>query len=183
MTIYKTLMYLQKSSRGGRENRMDSFFAGLVGGCYIFGNDSAVVQQVPPESHVINGPITKTANYMQMNLYVFARVMQGLARLAIRKGVVKDSRETVGKYSWPLFGSLTWATVMYLFRWYPEVIHVSLSTMNALIVAEHEKFDEVFICEFRQLGFLEEFLVAQHLNRFGWHGRLGAEHTGECVLY
>jgi peroxisomal membrane protein 4 len=46
VTIYKTLMYLQQSSRGGREERLDSFLAGLVGGCYIFGNDSAVVQQV-----------------------------------------------------------------------------------------------------------------------------------------
>ena len=46
VTIYKTLMYLQKTSRGGREEPLDSFFAGLVGGCYIFGNDSAVVQQV-----------------------------------------------------------------------------------------------------------------------------------------
>jgi hypothetical protein len=46
VTIYKTLMYLQSSMRGGREEGLDSFFAGLVGGCYIFGNDSAVVQQV-----------------------------------------------------------------------------------------------------------------------------------------
>lgn len=48
VTIYKTLMYLQKASRDGHEERLDSFFAGLVGGYYIFGNDSAVVQQVPP---------------------------------------------------------------------------------------------------------------------------------------
>jgi len=40
-------MYIQKSARGGREEQLDSFFAGLIGGCYIFGNDSAVVQQVP----------------------------------------------------------------------------------------------------------------------------------------
>ena len=46
VTIYKTLMYIQKSARGGREEELDSFFAGLIGGCYIFGNDSAVVQQV-----------------------------------------------------------------------------------------------------------------------------------------
>jgi len=59
-----------------------------------------------------------------MNLYVFARVMQALAKLAIKKGVVKDSRGTVSKYSWPIFGSLTWAMVMYLFRWYPELIQV-----------------------------------------------------------
>ena len=54
-------MYLQKSSHGGREDPMDSFFAGLVGGCYIFGNDNAVVQQVPPESFVINNSIIRTA--------------------------------------------------------------------------------------------------------------------------
>lgn len=50
VTIYKTLMYIQKSAHGGREERLDSFFAGLVGGCYIFGNDNAVVQQVPSRS-------------------------------------------------------------------------------------------------------------------------------------
>jgi hypothetical protein len=38
-------MYLQRTAHG-QEHRFDSFFAGLVGGCYIFGNDSAVVQQV-----------------------------------------------------------------------------------------------------------------------------------------
>ena len=47
VTIYKTTMYLQKQSRGGREEPTDSFLAGLIGGGYIFGNDSAVVQQVP----------------------------------------------------------------------------------------------------------------------------------------
>jgi hypothetical protein len=39
-------MFLQKSSRGGREEPMDSFLAGLIGGLTIFGNDNAVVQQV-----------------------------------------------------------------------------------------------------------------------------------------
>ena len=51
--------------------------------------------------------------------------MQGLAKLTIQKGVVKDSREIVSKYSWPIFGSLTWAAVMYMFRWYPQVIQVT----------------------------------------------------------
>ena len=48
VTIYKTLMYLQKQSQGGVEHGLDSFFAGLVGGYWVFGNDSAVVQQVSP---------------------------------------------------------------------------------------------------------------------------------------
>lgn len=68
-----------------------------------------------------------------MNLYVLARVMQGLTRLAIRKAVVKDSRGTVAKYSWPVFGSLTWAAVMYLFRWYPEVLQVFPDIVHMLI--------------------------------------------------
>jgi peroxisomal membrane protein 4 len=94
-----------------------------------------------------------------MNLYVFARVMQGLAKMAIKNGVVKDSRGTVSKYSWPVFGSLTWAAVMYLFRWHPEIIQVFYRSSWTNCIAEYEKFDEIFICEFRQLGFLEEFLV------------------------
>ena len=52
--------------------------------------------------------------------------MQGLAKMAIKNGVVRDSRGTVSKYSWPVFGSLTWAAVMYLFRWHPEIIQVFL---------------------------------------------------------
>jgi hypothetical protein len=59
-----------------------------------------------------------------MNLYVFARVVQGLTRLAFKKGLEKENRDVIAKYSWPVFGSLTWAAVMWLFRWYPEVIHV-----------------------------------------------------------
>ena len=51
VVIYKTLMYLQKTSRGGGEERLDPFVAGLVGGCYIFGNDSAVVQQVCSQTY------------------------------------------------------------------------------------------------------------------------------------
>jgi hypothetical protein len=94
-----------------------------------------------------------------MNLYVFARVMQGFTRLAIRKWVEKDSRGTVANYSWPIFGSLTWAFVMYLFRWHPEVIQVWL-WLGVLMVAEHEEFDEIFICKFGQMGQLEKFLVA-----------------------
>lgn len=50
--------------------------------------------------------------------------MQGFAKLAIKKGFVKDARGTVSKYSWPIFGSLTWAAVMWMFRWHPEVIQV-----------------------------------------------------------
>ena len=51
VVIYKTLMYLQKRSRGGREERLDPLVSGLVGGYYIFGNDSAVVQQVFSHAH------------------------------------------------------------------------------------------------------------------------------------
>jgi len=51
VVIYKTLMYLQKTSRGGREERLDPLVSGLVGGYYIFGNDSAVVQQVCSHAH------------------------------------------------------------------------------------------------------------------------------------
>jgi hypothetical protein len=50
--------------------------------------------------------------------------MQGCAKLIIRKGFVKDSRGTIAKYSWPVFGGLTWAAVMYMFRWHPDVIQV-----------------------------------------------------------
>ena len=64
---------------------------------------------------------------------------------------------------------------MYLFRWHPDIIQVCAVAIFCSPVAEYEKFNEVFICEFRPLGFLEEFLVAQYIDV---DNRTGIEEPG-----
>jgi Tim17/Tim22/Tim23/Pmp24 family len=46
VTIYKTLLLVQKHMNGGKEQDIHSFFAGIVGGYYVFGTNNNINQQV-----------------------------------------------------------------------------------------------------------------------------------------
>lgn len=46
VTCYKTLMILQRRLNGGKERKADPFFAGLVGGYLVFGENNNINQQV-----------------------------------------------------------------------------------------------------------------------------------------
>jgi hypothetical protein len=105
---------------------LDPFIAGLLGGYVVFGRSRSSISQ-------------------QIVIYVFARVALGLAKLAVKprvsgtgngtvaagKGgwdVFGDAkiRETVTLHAWPVFASLSWAMVMYLFKWHPDVVQPSM---------------------------------------------------------
>jgi hypothetical protein len=95
----------------------------------------------------------------QIVIYVFARVFLALAKLAVQSkstggwGLLGDGgadgrgsgalsegrggglRGKVIKNGWPAFASLSWAMVMYLFRWHPETVQSSLrSSMSYMWV-------------------------------------------------
>jgi len=50
VALYKTLLLVQKKVNGGKERSFDTFFAGLVGGYIVFGERSAVNEQVRSHS-------------------------------------------------------------------------------------------------------------------------------------
>lgn len=124
-------MILFRSARG-KEGRFDTFMSGLIGGYYVFGRG--------PQSSVSQ----------QIVIYVFARVMLASAKLLIKPpgahstagapggwGLVKEEgkRKWVQEHAWPAFASLSWAFVMYIFRWHPETVQSSLrSSMQYMCV-------------------------------------------------
>jgi len=123
--VYKsTMLLLRHSSPASKERQYDSMLAGLAGGYLVFGRamHSSVNQQI----------VT----------YVFARVCLAVAKLAVKPpgpgasggwGLITDekTREVVVDNAWPAFAALSWAAVMYLFRWHPEIVQPSLrSSMN-----------------------------------------------------
>ena len=122
--IYKSsMLFLQRTSPTGKELSMHTFLAGLTGGYLVFGRgiQSSVNQQIV--------------------IYVFARVMLALAKIMVVKrsdggfGVGWEMREKIQSHAWPVFASLSWAMVMWTFRWYPETIQPSLkSSMNYMSV-------------------------------------------------
>lgn len=48
VTIYKTLLLLQRKANGGKERSADTFLAGLIGGYIVFGERTAINEQVSP---------------------------------------------------------------------------------------------------------------------------------------
>lgn len=107
-TIYKLTCLVLRRLNHGKERKYDTFFAGLIGGYGVFGRgiQSSVNQQI--------------------SIYVFARVVLALAKMSTQKHVVPDPNGSTTRNAWPVFASLSWAFVMYIFRWYPDMLQPSL---------------------------------------------------------
>lgn len=134
-TIYKTAMLILSvinPSNPGKEGPYDTFFAGALGGYYVFGKNPNSVKQ-------------------QIVIYVFARVCLALAKLSVEspsftsntptptiftQRLSPATRAKIQENAWPVFASLSWAFVMYIFRWQPESIQSSLkSSMKYMYVS------------------------------------------------
>ncbi|RAL13586.1 Tim17/Tim22/Tim23/Pmp24 family protein [Aspergillus homomorphus CBS 101889] len=130
--IYKGSMILLRNIKPvavGKEGRYDSFFAGLLGGYAVFGRH-------------------KTSITQQIVIYIFARVVLALAKLAIRPGmhplsplITPQTRAQMEINAWPVFASLSWAFVMYIFRWHPDTLMSSLRSSMVYIYADSDHWD------------------------------------------
>lgn len=142
--VYKSTMLLLRRTNG-KEGRYDAFLAGLAGGYTVFGRTihSSVSQQIV--------------------IYVFARVVLAYAKLLVQpKGDAKGGHHHHGRSGggggweivsdpvlaakvrdngWTVFASVSWALVMYVFRWHPEVVQPSLrSSMHYMWVTFSDSF-------------------------------------------
>ncbi|KAK4460786.1 Tim17/Tim22/Tim23/Pmp24 family-domain-containing protein [Cladorrhinum samala] len=133
--VYKATCLLLKSygSTPGKEGPYDSFFAGLLGGYLVFGQRSR------------NGKISSVSQ--QIVIYVFARVVLALARLAVKPGtglpgVSKPERSaTISYYAWPVFASVSWGAVMHLFKFHAPELQSSLRSSMTYIYADSDHWD------------------------------------------
>lgn len=147
--VYKSAMLgLKHTSPTGKERHYDSFLAGLLGGYTVFGR-------------TIHNSVSQ-----QIVIYVFARVCLALAKLAVQPrhaggavvdmGVAGQKRiggggwELVGneemrraliRNGWPMFASVSWAMVMYIFRWHPESVQSSLRNSMSYIYVQSDHWD------------------------------------------
>jgi peroxisomal membrane protein 4 len=145
----------------GKEGPYDTFFAGLIGGYAVFGrgrqgsvNKQVQIHEPPLPSHhfpILCPHITDrlTNSPFQIVIFVFARVMLALARLSVSTPspsvpiptfptqlLSPQLREKIRANAWPVFASLSWAFVMFIFRWKPDSIQPSLrSSMKYMYVS------------------------------------------------
>jgi peroxisomal membrane protein 4 len=133
-TIYKLSMIALRNmgATPGKEGPYDTFFAGLLGGYLIFG------QRNPKTGKISN--ISQ-----QIVIYVFARVVLAIAKLSVRPdmGIIKDPvlSKSIGHNAWPVFAAVSWASVMYVFRWHPETIQSSLQSSMHYIYVDSNEWD------------------------------------------
>jgi peroxisomal membrane protein 4 len=99
--------------------------------------------------------VKRSSVNQQIVIYVFARVMLALAKLSIEPPSATSSTPTptlftqrfspelkakIEENAWPVFASLSWAFVMYIFRWQPESIQPSLrSSMKYMYVVQRSR--------------------------------------------
>lgn len=112
------LRYANPSSPG-KEGPLDTFFAGVLGGYAVFGRRQTSINQ-------------------QIVIYIFARVVLALAKVAVtprQEGsrsllvaprLSQGTRDMLTRNAWPAFASLSWGMVMYIFNFHPEAVQSSL---------------------------------------------------------
>lgn len=144
-TIYKLTMVLLRrfGPTPGKEQPAHALLAGLLGGYVVFGGRSRRTGKISSVN-------------MQIVVYVFARVVLALAKLAVRPrgtgnpgqwdtGLPLVSRadvsEAITKHAWPVFAAGSWGMVMWLFRWYPEDLQGSLRSSMTYIYRDSDDWD------------------------------------------
>lgn len=129
VTIYKSLLLMQKKMNQGKERSLDTFIAGLVGGYVVFGERNAVNEQIV--------------------LYVVSRVVASFIPRAGTPYNTSPGSAIAGPGVKPLppnskyftaFSALSWAAVMWLFRNRGETIQPGLFNSMTYLYLDSEKW-------------------------------------------
>ncbi|KZP32217.1 peroxisomal membrane protein 4 [Athelia psychrophila] len=102
VTLYKTFLLVQKKANGGKERSSDTFFAGLLGGYLVFGERTAINEQIV--LYVVSRVV---ASFIPRSTSSYSA---GGVAPAAGKPLPPDSR------SFTVFAALSWGAVMWLFQ-------------------------------------------------------------------
>jgi len=134
-TVYKLTMLILKrfGATPGKEGPYDTFLSGLVGGYLVFGRRSK------------RGHVSSVSK--QIVIFVFARVCLAAAELSIQPsfGLIKSAKlsKRIEHDAWPAFAALSWASIMYLFRWHPDTVQTGLRTSMDYIYVQSDRWDSL----------------------------------------
>ncbi|KAG8958749.1 hypothetical protein FRC03_008845 [Tulasnella sp. 419] len=135
VSIYKALVLLQKKANGGKEGKADTFIAGLIGGYLVFGERTAINEQVKWSGSDQSFFHHVDIGIFQIVLYVTSRVVASF----IPRDPSPQHARTAGRPIPPdsklfsAFAALTWGAVMWLFKYRPETIQPGMwSSMTYL---------------------------------------------------
>ncbi|KAK7463852.1 hypothetical protein VKT23_005787 [Stygiomarasmius scandens] len=132
VSLYKTILLLQKKLNGGKERTTDSFIAGLLGGYVVFGDRTAVNEQIV--------------------LYVVARVV---ASFVPRAGSPYNASPSSPRSSsvvkpippdrryFSLLAAVAWGSVMWLFNNRGETIQPGMFNSMTYLYRDSEVWKDL----------------------------------------
>ncbi|KAK0233367.1 Tim17/Tim22/Tim23/Pmp24 family-domain-containing protein [Armillaria fumosa] len=127
VSIYKALLLLQRKANGGKERSADAFIAGLLGGYVVFGNRTAVNEQIVlyVVSRVVSSFIPRAAAPYSSS--------SGSTSGAVRP-MPPDSRY------FTVFAALSWGAVMWLFNHRGQTIQPGMFNSMTYLYRDSEKW-------------------------------------------
>ncbi|KAJ7071530.1 Tim17/Tim22/Tim23/Pmp24 family-domain-containing protein [Mycena amicta] len=129
VTLYKTFMLIQQKANGGKPRSADTFLAGLLGGYIVFGERTAVNEQIV--------------------LYVVSRVV---ATIIPRSGSPYSSTPPAPGTVKPVppdpryftvFAALAWGAVMWLFEHKGEAIQPGMFNSMVYLYRDSDKWESL----------------------------------------
>ncbi|KAI6045044.1 Tim17/Tim22/Tim23/Pmp24 family-domain-containing protein [Pisolithus marmoratus] len=131
VSLYKTTLLLQRKVNGGKERGCDPFVAGLIGGYIVFGDRSAVNEQIVfyVVSRVLASflPRAKSDN----------SASSALATEAVVRPIPPDARY------FSLFAALSWGAVMWLFKHQGQTIQPGMFNSMTYLYRDSEVWTDL----------------------------------------
>ncbi|OJT15985.1 Peroxisomal membrane protein 4 [Trametes pubescens] len=129
VSLYKTLLLVQKKMNGGKERGFDTFIAGLIGGYVVFGERSAVNEQIV--------------------LYVCSRVVAAFLSRA-KTPYSSSAPPAAGTRPLPpdatqfsIFAAVCWGAVMWLFNERGESVQPGMFNSMTYLYRDSEHWNSL----------------------------------------
>ncbi|MBW0471159.1 hypothetical protein O181_010874 [Austropuccinia psidii MF-1] len=133
VTIYKTALLAQRKVGGGKERSSDTFLAGLIGGWIVFGERTAINEQIvlycvsrvvssflprSSASSIQSKPkVIVTQNSPADAAYPPSALLGSKEQMPDPPGFPYPASVPIDSRAFEVFAALTWGAVMWLFRW------------------------------------------------------------------
>ncbi|KIJ68647.1 hypothetical protein HYDPIDRAFT_82708 [Hydnomerulius pinastri MD-312] len=131
VSLYKALLLLQKKANGGKERGADTFIAGLIGGYVVFGDRTAVNEQIVlyVVSRVIAAFLPRTGS-------PYSKTPSSPGD-ALARPVPPDARY------FSVFAALSWGAVMWLFKHRGEGIQPGMFNSMTYLYRDSEVWKDL----------------------------------------
>ncbi|KAL1661941.1 Tim17/Tim22/Tim23/Pmp24 family-domain-containing protein [Schizophyllum commune] len=129
VSIYKAMLLLQRKLNGNKQRDADTFLAGLIGGWYVFGNRTAVNEQIV--LYVVSRVVASFLPRAQ-NPYSSTPAAPGTV-----KPLPPDSK------AFTLFAAFSWGAVMWLFEHRGETIQPGMFNSMTYLYRDSERWKDL----------------------------------------